>query len=229
MLVIFMGRSAVGKDTIQKELAENGIEKVVTATTRAMREGEQDGKDYHFMTNDEFDKLKEQDGFVEHTEFNGVQYGCPKSSIDPQKDQCIILEPEGVRNFINAFGRENLFIVVMELDESIRRARAEARGSFSEEAWYDRCASDDKRFDKETVNELANFHMNLNLGNTSITTAMTLTYLTDALNAYKSADREAGEHYVVGAVGVDTYTVLPIREVENSFNDYMLDDGIVPF
>lgn len=229
MLVILMGKSAVGKDTVQKKLAENGIERVVTATTRPMREGERNGKDYHFMSDEAFNYIKSINGFAESTAFNGVQYGCPNTSLHFEKEQSIILEPEGVQSFIKKFGRENLFIVNMELPEEVRKHRAESRGSFSEEAWRDRCESDDRRFSEDVVKDLVNFQMNLYDGEEGLSVRVAAAILQDALKAYKKADREAGEHYVVGAVGVDTYTVLPIREVENSFNDYMLDDGIVPF
>ena len=90
MLTILMGKSAVGKDTVQKELMTNAdFERVVTATTRFMREGEQDGVDYHFMSDEQFKEDAANDKFIEYTEFNGVSYGSPKSSVDLEKDMCI--------------------------------------------------------------------------------------------------------------------------------------------
>lgn len=50
MTIILMGKAASGKDTLQKELVNQGFERVVTATTRQPREGEQDGVDYHFFS-----------------------------------------------------------------------------------------------------------------------------------------------------------------------------------
>jgi guanylate kinase len=154
-----MGKSASGKDTLQNELIQKGFERVVTATTRPMREGEQDGKDYHFLSEEAFNQLKSENGFVESTLFNGVQYGCPKAALNFDKQQCIILEPEGVQNFQKEFGRKNMFVVYMDLDEEIRKLRSDIRGSVDEEAWQKRVESDNKRFDKALVDELTDFHL----------------------------------------------------------------------
>ena len=162
MVIILMGKSASGKDTLQKQIAEDyDIERVVTATTRAMREGEQDGKDYHFMTDQQFNDLKAAGGFVETAEFNGVQYGCPKFSIDFDKEQCIILEPEGVQNFIKELGQENVFVVYLDLDDATRKFRAEGRGSFSEDKWNKRLQSDNERFNENVIESLTNMCVDL--------------------------------------------------------------------
>lgn len=61
MLTIIIGKSASGKDTIQRELIESyNIQSIITTTTRPIREGEQDGKDYCFISTKMFEKAIEQ-------------------------------------------------------------------------------------------------------------------------------------------------------------------------
>lgn len=205
MLTILMGKSAVGKDTVQNELMKNAdFERVVTATTRSMREGEQDGVDYHFMSDEQFKEDAANDKFIEHTEFNGVSYGSPKSSVDLEKDMCIILEPEGVQSFIDVFGKENLFVVSLELDDETRKERAIERGSFDEDKWNSRLQSDYERFDKETVDKLANYTVDVKYFDPE-----ELCYdIVNALEEYEKADR-SGEKIVVTSEVYSSYYQPP--------------------
>lgn len=205
MLTILMGKSAVGKDTVQNELMKNAdFERVVTATTRSMREGEQDGVDYHFMSDEQFKEDAANDKFIEYTEFNGVSYGSPKSSVDLEKDMCIILEPEGVQSFIDVFGKENLFVVSLELDDETRKERAIERGSFDEDKWNARLQSDNERFDKETVDKLANYTVDVKNFDPE-----ELCYdIVNALEEYEKADR-SGEKVVVTSEVYSSYYQPP--------------------
>lgn len=149
MLIILTGKSASGKTTLMDALIQDeevDFEKVVTATTRPMREGEKDGVSYHFLSSDEFLDGVKHDRFVEWTAFNGYYYGSPKSSVDLSKKQVIVLEPEGVRAFLDAFGKENTMLIYMDADDAVRKDRAMARGSFNEEEWQMRTESDNERF-----------------------------------------------------------------------------------
>ena len=94
MLVIISGPSGVGKDTIiealQRRAAEDGRDGdryyVVTCTTRAPRNGEVDGVNYHFMTRDEFLDKRAARGFLEANEVHGNWYGSPR---DPVRDALV--------------------------------------------------------------------------------------------------------------------------------------------
>ena len=84
-LFIFSGPSGVGKGTLKNRLfTEFGDEIVfsVPATTRAPREGETAGKDYFFVTEEQFQKLIEEDAFLEHAQYASHQYGTPKAFVD---------------------------------------------------------------------------------------------------------------------------------------------------
>ena len=201
MTIILMGKAASGKDTLQKELISQGFERVVTATTRQPREGEQDGVDYHFFQNSDFESMIIRNELVEYTAFNKAYYGCPKTSIDFEKDQCIILEPKGAQNFVNVFGRDTFFIVDIQLDEEVRKLRAEGRGSFSEEWWRDRCANDNKRFDKDLIDSLANYTLDLNnIMYRGITPEDTAKHIIEAVNAYKCIDLYPNEQGIISVV-----------------------------
>ncbi len=73
-LYVIFGKSATGKDTLYGEIMSRNpkIKNVVTYTTRPMREGEKEGVEYHFVTDDGFEKLKESGKIVEYRKYNTV-------------------------------------------------------------------------------------------------------------------------------------------------------------
>ena len=83
LLIVYTGASGVGKGTIMKELLRKNpnLRLSVSATTRAPREGEVDGREYYFVTHDQFDKMIAEDGFLEHAEYVGNKYGTPKEAV----------------------------------------------------------------------------------------------------------------------------------------------------
>jgi len=89
MLVIISGPSGVGKDTIIDVMREREIltgrtgerHYVVTVTTRAPRHGEVDGIDYHFVTREEFLRIRAARGFLEANEVHGNWYGSPRDQV----------------------------------------------------------------------------------------------------------------------------------------------------
>ncbi|MCK9540670.1 MAG: guanylate kinase [Novosphingobium sp.] len=83
LMFILSSPSGAGKSTIARRiLAEDGhIRMSVSATTRPMRPGEVDGRDYHFITQAEFDSAVEEGGFLEWAHVFGNSYGTPKAQI----------------------------------------------------------------------------------------------------------------------------------------------------
>lgn len=84
LLIVFTGCSGVGKGTIVKELLSRDSNNVlsVSATTRSARVGETHGKEYFFITKDEFNQIIAQDGFLEYAEYCGNCYGTPKKAVE---------------------------------------------------------------------------------------------------------------------------------------------------
>ncbi|MCR5207541.1 MAG: guanylate kinase [Eubacterium sp.] len=106
MLVVFSAPSGCGKDTVFQELLKRrtDIVKSVSATTRPIREGEQDGVDYYFKTEEEFKRLINSKGLLEHTVYNGNYYGTPvegvNKAISDGKICFLIIEVEGGQNIM---------------------------------------------------------------------------------------------------------------------------------
>ncbi len=94
MLIIISGPSGSGKGTIVKSLDPETFSLSISMTTRKPREGEVHGKDYFFVTREEFIEIRDNGGFIEHVEFVGNMYGTPKSYVVEQIDKgnIVILE-----------------------------------------------------------------------------------------------------------------------------------------
>jgi guanylate kinase len=82
-LLVLSGPGGVGKSTIAQKLREAGDFWVsVSATTRSPRTNEVDGKDYFFVSNDEFTRMIKADEFLEWAEFAGNRYGTPQEKVE---------------------------------------------------------------------------------------------------------------------------------------------------
>ena len=83
-LLILSGPSGAGKSTVISRLVElrDDIRFSVSATTRAPRPGEEDGKHYYFKSREEFARMVEDEAFLEHAEYVGNCYGTPVAPVD---------------------------------------------------------------------------------------------------------------------------------------------------
>ncbi len=83
LMFILSSPSGAGKTTIARKILGqvSGISMSVSATTRPMRPGEVDGKDYHFVDRATFDRMVEEEEFLEWAEVFGNCYGTPKAQI----------------------------------------------------------------------------------------------------------------------------------------------------
>jgi guanylate kinase len=81
---VITGPSGVGKGTLIRTLLERipELELSVSATTRKPRPGEQDGVDYHFLDDAEFERRVQAGAFVEHASYSGRRYGTLRSELD---------------------------------------------------------------------------------------------------------------------------------------------------
>ena len=110
-----MGASASGKTEVAKMLGKLfSIKKVVTHTTREMRVNEVNGRDYHFVTKEEFLRLKAEDYFVETVEYNDNFYGTSKAEIAMNK--VLIIEPIVLKS-IRALNSEHIVVFSCKLVE----------------------------------------------------------------------------------------------------------------
>lgn len=89
VLFVFSGPSGVGKGTLKAKLFEEFADRIaysVSATTRGPREGEVDGKDYFFISRQEFERRVKNNEFLEHAEFAGNSYGTPRAYVEKLLD-----------------------------------------------------------------------------------------------------------------------------------------------
>lgn len=90
LLVIISGPSGVGKGTIRKYFENDeslNLTYSTSMTTRKPRAGEVDGKDYFFVSKDEFEKTIEEDGLLEYAQFVGNYYGTPLKEVNRLRDE----------------------------------------------------------------------------------------------------------------------------------------------
>ena len=99
-VVALMGKAGSGKDyTLSNFLNKNKkLHKIIQHTTRPIREKEIDGKDYHFITKEEFNA----DDFVEYQIFNDWYYGTHISSLDENKTNIGIFSPRAIRQLLKS-------------------------------------------------------------------------------------------------------------------------------
>lgn len=155
-MIVLAGASASGKTEVAKELAKKyGITKVITTTTRKMRVNETNGKDYFFVSKEQFEAMLHDGKFVEHTVFNENLYGSTKDQISPNK--CVVIDPAGLRAYI-ALGDPSIITFYLDSTEETRFKRMMARGDDIEDA-KKRIAHDRYAFKPENVADV-DFHVN---------------------------------------------------------------------
>ncbi|SDB09224.1 guanylate kinase [Pseudobutyrivibrio sp. YE44] len=99
LVIVLSGFSGAGKGTIMKHLLEahpNDYNLSISATTRDMRAGEKDGREYFFKTHEEFEQMIANNELLEYATFNGNSYGTPKAYVEQliERKKDVILEIE---------------------------------------------------------------------------------------------------------------------------------------
>ena len=141
-VLVVTGPSGAGKGTLIRELVERvpGIEVTVSATTRERRRGEEDGREYWFLSDEEFLARVERGKFLEHVEFvSGHRYGTLRSELDRIAANghvpLLELETEGaLRVKREVPGAVTIFISarVDELERRLRERATESSGEIHE-------------------------------------------------------------------------------------------------
>jgi len=129
-LIIFAAPSGAGKSSFIKKIikdSKNNLELSVSATTRLPREGEIHGKDYFFISEKEFNELKNNQAFLEFANVHGHQYGTIKSFVDERLGEGIHvildIDVQGFTQIQRAITKDivSIFIIPPSFDELKRR------------------------------------------------------------------------------------------------------------
>lgn len=163
-LLIVSGPSGVGKGTVLAELFKLSSDFVVSvsATTRAPREGEQDGVNYFYKTKEEFEKMIEENMLLEYASYNGNYYGTPKAYVDSKLDEgknvILEIEVQGAMK-VKKLVPDAIMIFIAPESKEILHARLAGRGTETEDVIAKRIAIAEKElraclmYDYITVNK----------------------------------------------------------------------------
>lgn len=133
-MFVITGPSGVGKGTLIAELRERvpAVELSISATTRPPREGEQDGREYHFLDRAEFDRRVAAGEFLEWAEYSGNRYGTLRSEVERRTERgapvVLEIEVQGARQ-VRETMPEAVRIFIEPPDPGELRARLEGRGT----------------------------------------------------------------------------------------------------
>lgn len=157
-LYVISGPSGCGKDTIVKNLLKknNNLWLSISCTSREPRGKEKNGVEYFFLSEEEFEKEIENDGFLEYAKYAGNYYGTPKKSIEEHlnngEDVILVIEIQGALKIKNMLP-ETLFIFILPPSMKELKRRLEGRGTEDKEKI-------DKRFLRayEEINEVGKYN-----------------------------------------------------------------------
>ena len=126
LLIVISGPSGVGKDTVLQLMAERGEQPfhfVVTATTRPIREGEVHGKDYFFISSDEFAKMIEEDNLLEYAivynDYKGIPKQQVRDALDSGQDVIMRLDVQGAATVHKMAPEAVLIFLTTENEEEL--------------------------------------------------------------------------------------------------------------
>src|SRR3954469_2775644 len=128
-VLVVTGPSGVGKGTLIRRLLERrpDYRLSVSATTREPRPGEVDGRDYHFLTEQEFERRLAAGDFLEHALYAGNHYGTLKEEVERALGNLVLeIEVEGARQVRQAMPEATQVFIAPPSDETLRE-RLEGR------------------------------------------------------------------------------------------------------
>lgn len=136
--IVISGPSGVGKNTIADILIDKGYGIYsVSVTTRGIREGEKEGRDYFFVSQEEFDKNIEEDNFIEYAKYGDNYYGTLKSyvfnNIENGTNVIAVVDIQGGVNIEKIFPEAVLIFIMPPSFEALEK-RLRGRGTDCEDA-----------------------------------------------------------------------------------------------
>lgn len=160
-----MGKSSSGKDTLYKEVlkALPKLKTLVLYTTRPIREGEQEGIEYHFVTDEELERFEKAGKIIEERTYDTVYGAWKYATIEDGQinlaayDYLVIGTLESYAGMKKCYGAENLVPIYIEVEDGERLLRALSRERQQEQPKYEemcrRFLADQKDFSEENLEE----------------------------------------------------------------------------
>lgn len=160
-----MGKSSTGKDTIYKKILENSdltLERIVTYTTRPIRQGEKNGVEYYFTDEDGYKSLSNSGKIVEERVYNTVHGPWKYFTVDDENikddvDYLVIGTLEAYSGLKSYFGEDRVIPIFVTVDDGVRLQRALDREKQQENPKYEelcrRFLADAADFSPEKIEE----------------------------------------------------------------------------
>lgn len=160
-----MGKSSSGKDTLYKEVlkALPELKTLVLYTTRPIREREQEGVEYHFVTDEELERFEKAGKIIEERTYDTVYGAWKYATIEDGQinlaayDYLVIGTLESYAGMKKCYGAENLVPIYIEVEDGERLSRALSRERQQEQPKYEemcrRFLADQKDFSEENLKE----------------------------------------------------------------------------
>ena len=146
LLIIMSGPSGVGKGTVTKEVMKDkslNLFYSVSMTTRPQRPGEENGREYYFVSKEEFQSNIDNNNLLEWAEFVGNRYGTPKDKVEEMRDKgfnvYLEIEVNGTTQVLKQYSGNDIvsiFLIPPSLEELEKRIRG--RSTESEEVIKER-------------------------------------------------------------------------------------------
>ncbi len=133
-LIVITGKTASGKDTVVAKLLEKfpDFKKILTTTSRAMREREINGVDYNFISKEDFKKKIENNDFIEYVEYAGNFYGTERDQLISDKNLIWRIDPSRAGKIRDLIDNEVL-VIYLTVDDEVVLQRLKKRNLSQEE------------------------------------------------------------------------------------------------
>lgn len=160
-VLVLVGFSACGKDTVKSLLEHRGYKSLVSHTTRPMRNNEVEGKEYYFINKSTYNRMKKNKEFTSSCrtykaylggtkKLKTYYYALSKKELDNQFNKVVVLDLGGAEALKKDLGND-MITVFIDTPENVRKGRCMNRGDFKEKEWERRAEDDRKIFAK--INE----------------------------------------------------------------------------